>query len=91
MTAYMDPQGSCLATARGDRDIGHERGARRSRAQKGKCTTPSVKRSIGTASLTLPGRSAHARVMDSHGCLPPFTLALATGLVAILLVLFVLL
>jgi hypothetical protein len=42
----MDPQDSCLATARGDRDIGHERARGEADAQKAECTTPSVKRSI---------------------------------------------
>src|SRR4051812_40037989 len=46
MTAYMDPQDWCLATARGDRDIGHEMARGEADAQKAKCTTVSTKRSI---------------------------------------------
>ena len=51
MTAYMDPQGSCLATARGDRDIGHERARGEGDAQNEECTAPSVVtvRSLGDA------------------------------------------
>jgi len=43
----MDPQGSCLATARGDRDIGREKARGEADAQNEKCTAPSTKRSIG--------------------------------------------
>jgi hypothetical protein len=45
----MDPQGSCLATARGDRDIGREKARGEADAQNEKCTAPSTKRSIEPA------------------------------------------
>ena len=67
MTAYMDPRGSCLATARGDRDIGREKARGEADAQNEKCTAPSTKRSIATAEgtpgvrLTRPRRSAPIR------------------------------
>jgi hypothetical protein len=49
----MDPQGSCLATARGDRDIGREKARGDADAQKGKCTTPSTNRSIERSDIPL--------------------------------------
>jgi len=42
----MDPRGSCLAAARGDRDIGREKARGEADAQNEKCTAPSTKRSI---------------------------------------------
>jgi hypothetical protein len=46
MTAYMDPQGSYLATARGDRDFGREKARGEADAQNENCTAPSTNWSI---------------------------------------------
>jgi hypothetical protein len=57
----MDPQDSCLATARGDRDIGHEMARGEADTQKAECTTPSVERSIA------PRLSSRGYVDDAQG------------------------
>ena len=45
MTAYMDPQDGCLATACGDRDLGREKARGDADAQNKDCTALSVRRS----------------------------------------------
>ena len=74
MTAYMDPQGSCLAAARGDRDIGREKARGGADAQNAECTAPSTKRSIATGSAAPASTSVvgedRARSRTIRACAP---------------------
>jgi hypothetical protein len=57
----MDPQGSYLATARGDRDFGREKARGDADAQNSNCTSPSTIRSIAAQGGVVSQFESHLR------------------------------